>query len=258
MEREPIEITKLDDIEIEHFQEDPDGDPGRAGDGLYYRLPGEDSWSGAWHSEHECYEMAEQDLRLREERAWQAELEAAGYRRVLGDLWPASPVSGPVGYARYARRTDDVYHLVCVAKEPELTHVKGEGAAMTRSLTVLSILADKVDEGVVGGAEAEELRAQAWMSEGRDGFVSFGNDDPSAAPGDRDAAVRIAFIDLDVIEAALNDEEEFGCVVLDTSFAGYADGDWHEEFGHAHEAVLQALEAVEADISARSVPAASI
>jgi hypothetical protein len=258
MEREPIEIIKLDDVEIQHFDEDPDGASDRAGDGLYFQLPGEDSWSGVWHSEDECYEVAEQDLQTREERAWQSELEAAGYRRILGDVWPINPVNGAVGYARYARKTDDVYHLVCAATEPELTHVIGEGTSMMRSLTVLSINADKVDERVVPVGEADELRALSWTTEGRDGFVSFGPDDPSTTAGDQDAPVRIAFVDIDVIEAALGGVEEFGQVILDTSFKGYVEGEWQEEFGHAHQAVRDGMDAADADLEARNVVAPAI
>lgn len=45
--------------EVERFEDDPDGDADRAGDGYYFQLTGEDSWSGAWHSEEEAEAEAE-------------------------------------------------------------------------------------------------------------------------------------------------------------------------------------------------------
>lgn len=48
-------------IEIEHFDEDPDGDEDRAGDGYYYRKVGDEGWSGAWHSEDEAKTEAENE-----------------------------------------------------------------------------------------------------------------------------------------------------------------------------------------------------
>lgn len=49
------------EIEIEHFDEDPDGDEDRAGDGYYFRKVGDETWSGAWGSEEEAKEMARED-----------------------------------------------------------------------------------------------------------------------------------------------------------------------------------------------------
>jgi len=48
-------------IEVEHFDDDPDGDEDRAGDGYYFRVIGEIGWSGAWDSEEEALEMARDD-----------------------------------------------------------------------------------------------------------------------------------------------------------------------------------------------------
>jgi len=49
-------------LEIEFFDEDPDGDEDRAGDGYYYRIAGDDEWSGAWHSTEEAEDEAIEEL----------------------------------------------------------------------------------------------------------------------------------------------------------------------------------------------------
>lgn len=49
------------EVEIEHFDEDPDGEEGRAGDGLYFRKVGEETWSGPWHSDKEAREAAREE-----------------------------------------------------------------------------------------------------------------------------------------------------------------------------------------------------
>lgn len=48
----------LDNVEIQFFDEDPEDDPDRAGDGWYFKLPDEDGWSGAWQSESEAMDEA--------------------------------------------------------------------------------------------------------------------------------------------------------------------------------------------------------
>ena len=41
-------------VEIQHFLHDPDGDPDRAGDGYYFKIVGQASWSGPWATETEA------------------------------------------------------------------------------------------------------------------------------------------------------------------------------------------------------------
>lgn len=59
--RKPI-IHPEDDVEIEFFDEDPDGDADRAGDGYYYQVAGDDSWAGAYHSVTEAEEAVRESL----------------------------------------------------------------------------------------------------------------------------------------------------------------------------------------------------
>lgn len=54
------------ECEISYFDEDPDEEENRAGDGYYYRLPGEDGWSGPWHSEEEAEEELRVDVAYKE------------------------------------------------------------------------------------------------------------------------------------------------------------------------------------------------
>jgi hypothetical protein len=49
-------------LEIEFFDEDPDGDEDRAGEGYYYRIAGDSEWSGAWHSTEEAEDEAIEEL----------------------------------------------------------------------------------------------------------------------------------------------------------------------------------------------------
>lgn len=68
--KQPIKVmNSLDDIEIQFFNEDPDGAEDRAGDGYYYCISGEDGWSGCWHSEDEAMDEALDDLRRQERKA---------------------------------------------------------------------------------------------------------------------------------------------------------------------------------------------
>lgn len=112
-EREPIKIIHLDDVEISFCTEDPDGDPDRAGDGWYFQMPGSDSWSGAWHSEDECREMAESDLKDHERWAYTQELYADGFSGVSGMIWPSTSehfeVCGRIDY--------DMVHLVGISRD---------------------------------------------------------------------------------------------------------------------------------------------
>lgn len=54
---------------ITYFDEDPDGEPDRAGDGYYYQLPGEEGWSGPWHSEDEAEDELRDDVANKESQA---------------------------------------------------------------------------------------------------------------------------------------------------------------------------------------------
>ena len=55
-------LIKDEDITIEFFDDDPDCDPDRAGDGYYFQLPGETDWSGPWHSREEALRIALDEL----------------------------------------------------------------------------------------------------------------------------------------------------------------------------------------------------
>lgn len=78
--KEPIRIlNSLDDIDIQFFDEDPDGAEDRAGDGYYFRISGEDGWSGAWHSEDEAMEEAVLSMAQTERRHIIEEAAGSGY-----------------------------------------------------------------------------------------------------------------------------------------------------------------------------------
>lgn len=53
---------RLEKLEIQYFLHDPEGDPDRAGDGYYYREPGDKGWSGSWYDEDECLEVARESF----------------------------------------------------------------------------------------------------------------------------------------------------------------------------------------------------
>jgi hypothetical protein len=78
-------VNYVNDVEYEHFDQDPDGDEMRAGDGLYYKLPGEDGWSGVYHSQEEAEEDARHTLFYGEIEAISKELEADGYFLLRSD-----------------------------------------------------------------------------------------------------------------------------------------------------------------------------
>jgi len=102
-EIEPIMTEDLDDDEpevppftVEYFDEDPDGDEGRAGDGYYFQLDGEDSWSGAWHSEEEAEQEAWAAI---EDRKADAERAARRQAAAAAAAAPA-PAATPARIAR--------------------------------------------------------------------------------------------------------------------------------------------------------------
>jgi len=84
MENENEHLVHVSDCEIEFFDEDPDGEPDRAGDGYYFRVPGDDSWSGPWHSEEEAEEELKEQLELNEERAIERIFADEGWLSVIG------------------------------------------------------------------------------------------------------------------------------------------------------------------------------
>lgn len=62
MRFEPTIQARLKAMEIKYFFHDPDGDPDRFGDGMYYRVPGRDGWNGPWIDAAECRAMYREDL----------------------------------------------------------------------------------------------------------------------------------------------------------------------------------------------------
>ncbi|TLX16987.1 hypothetical protein [Rhizobium sp. MHM7A] len=79
MNQETIQLIDAKQVVYQHFDADPDGDPDRAGHGLYFQLPGESSWSGPWHSEDEAEGEAYQALEAQEVRDLIRDLESEGY-----------------------------------------------------------------------------------------------------------------------------------------------------------------------------------
>lgn len=79
MKQDAIQLIDAGDVEYRYFDEDPDGDPGRAGDGIYFQLPGESDWSGPWHSESEAEGEAHQALEDKEIRSVTRTLKKEGY-----------------------------------------------------------------------------------------------------------------------------------------------------------------------------------
>lgn len=59
---------RFSECEISYFVEDPDGVEDRAGDGYYYQVPGEEGWSGPWHSEEEAENELRDDLSYKEDK----------------------------------------------------------------------------------------------------------------------------------------------------------------------------------------------
>lgn len=84
MENENENLVNVSDCEIEFFDDDPDGEPDRAGDGYYFRVPGDDSWSGPWHSEEEAERELKEQLELNEDRAIERLFADEGWLAVIG------------------------------------------------------------------------------------------------------------------------------------------------------------------------------
>lgn len=153
MQRDPIEIVKFDDIEIQFFDEDPDGAPDRAGDGWYFRLPGDESWSGAWHSEEEAEEEARDEVHAVDLRSAASELLGRGFCRVTGT------------HMAHVEGTFELYGLV----DGGLVHVVGIGEDRVEAV---AYDADALEETVL---ERREL--------GRPGVVVLAPCDPEAENG---------------------------------------------------------------------------
>jgi hypothetical protein len=49
---------------IQYFLHDPDGDPDRFGDGMYYSIPGEPGWNGLWMDRQECRQVYREELEV--------------------------------------------------------------------------------------------------------------------------------------------------------------------------------------------------
>lgn len=78
-------VHYVNDVEYSHFDTDPDGDPTRAGDGIYFKLPGEDSWHGPEEYESDAEEEARRSLHYHEIDMLTTELENQGYNLVRQD-----------------------------------------------------------------------------------------------------------------------------------------------------------------------------
>lgn len=85
MSKDTITLTNADQVEYQYFDEDPDNDPDRAGDGIYFRLPGEQDWSGPWHSESEAEGEAYQALEDKEGKSIIEDLKNEGYLCIQKD-----------------------------------------------------------------------------------------------------------------------------------------------------------------------------
>lgn len=79
MNENTIQLIDAKQVVYEHFDTDPDGDPDRAGDGIYFQLPGESSWSGPWHSQDEAEGEAYGALDAQEISDFIRDLESEGY-----------------------------------------------------------------------------------------------------------------------------------------------------------------------------------
>jgi hypothetical protein len=62
MDIEKVIDRRVAAAQIEYFLEDPEDDPDRAGDGIYFRHAGKLDWSGAWQSETEAEEILREEL----------------------------------------------------------------------------------------------------------------------------------------------------------------------------------------------------
>lgn len=246
MARKPVEIISLDDIEIEQFDHDPDGDPDRAGDGLYFKLPGEETWSGVWHSEEQCLEEAEEELKAREMLAWQVELEADGYSRLVGTSWPINPDDGEASYFRYARKDEDAYRLICVAERPSLVEVASGGSAMEHRVYAISVSAGDVEERLVDASEIASVVERSWEGNGKDGLVVFAGDDVP------DGKRHVAFIDLDLIGAALMGDAEGDPILYSDAVRVSSAEVLAPEYGHIHRMVREAADSVSFHLEARN------
>lgn len=54
--------AKMETLEVTLWDEDPDGDPDREGEGWYYRFGDADSWNGAYETEGLATETAEEEV----------------------------------------------------------------------------------------------------------------------------------------------------------------------------------------------------
>jgi hypothetical protein len=79
MNQDTIQLIDAVQVVYEHFDTDPDGDPDRAGDGIYFQLPTESSWNGPWHSQDEAEEEAYKALEALENSELVRDLERDGY-----------------------------------------------------------------------------------------------------------------------------------------------------------------------------------
>jgi hypothetical protein len=106
-------IDATDDVEYQFFDRDPDGDEDRAGDGVYFRIPGDEGWSGPWHSEDQAIQEATDTLQAKQKDAVFAEFRDAGY--------VVMPEMG--GRFLFARAVDDVYGFVQVSARTVVANV---------------------------------------------------------------------------------------------------------------------------------------
>ena len=79
MSQDTTNLIDADEVDYEYFDDDPDGEPDRAGDGIYFQLPGEEGWSGPWHSQEEAEGEAHQALEDMEKKGIIEDLKSEGY-----------------------------------------------------------------------------------------------------------------------------------------------------------------------------------
>lgn len=79
MSQATIELIDAEQVEYQYFEHDPDDETDRAGDGIYFQLPGEEGWNGPWHSQEQAEGEAYQALEETEIKAIIEDLKAEGY-----------------------------------------------------------------------------------------------------------------------------------------------------------------------------------
>lgn len=106
-EEKPIVYMNVaDHVEISQFDDDPDGEPDRAGDGYYFQIEGDEDWSGAYHSEEDAESEAKYALELREWNDIVKEMVGAGFS-----------LTSSGGIDIFEKKIDDEKYLVRVEED---------------------------------------------------------------------------------------------------------------------------------------------